>query len=155
MKCTSRCAALLSLVLVLGCGGRPETGPVEIHWNRDACAHCNMGISEPRHAAQIRLPGQRRAALFDDPGCALIWLDQQPRDRTAGAAIWVRSPDGEGWSDARSTRFVNGAKTPMDYGFVSTAGAPPGSLTLDEVWLRLERAERERRAARRPRESGR
>jgi nitrous oxide reductase accessory protein NosL len=154
VRCTSPGAVVLVLLALLGCGGAADDGPVEVHWDRDTCAHCNMAISDRRHAAQVRLPGARRPTLFDDPGCALIWLHQLPGERSSAAAVWVRSPDGEGWRDARNTRFVNGAKTPMDYGFVSTEGAPPGSLTLEEVWVRLERAERERRESRRRGESG-
>jgi len=148
MRATSRAALLLVLALAASSGCTPEDGPVEVHWDRDACAHCNMGISERRHAAQVRLPGARRPALFDDPGCALLWLHEQPGDAATTAAIWVRDPGGDGWRDARQTRFVNGSRTPMDYGFVASDGAPEGSLTLEEVWTRLEKAERERRAAR-------
>jgi len=140
---------LLALLLAPGCGGAPDTGPGTVHWDRDACAHCNMGISDRRHAAQVRLVGARRPALFDDPGCALLWLHQQPGDAAATASIWVVDPEGDGWVDARGARFADGAQTPMDFGFAPVSGVPEGSLTLDEVWQRIAEAERERRDPRR------
>jgi hypothetical protein len=149
MHRASRAALLMGLVLAAGCGGGGGDGPAEVHWDRDACAHCNMGISDRRHAAQIRLPGKRRAALFDDPGCALLWLHDQPGDAVDTASIWVREPEADGWRDARTSRFTPGATTPMDYGFAVVAGEPEGSLTLEQVWTQLEQADRERRASRR------
>jgi nitrous oxide reductase accessory protein NosL len=137
--------ALLGVLLAAACNDARDEGPVAVHWSRDVCSHCSMGISDPHHAAQIRLAGARRPALFDDPGCALLWLHDQPGDAVETASFWVRSPDGESWRDARQTRFASDAKTPMDYGFATTEGAPAGSLTLAEVWARIEKAERERR----------
>ena len=72
-----------------------------------------------------------------------------PTSAVIRCAIWVREPQLEGWRDARTSRFVSGAKTPMDYGFAVVAGEPEGSLTLDQVWTQLEQADRERRASRR------
>jgi hypothetical protein len=96
----------------------------------------------------VRLPGARRPALFDDPGCALLWLAAQPDAEADRAAVWVRSPDGESWVDGRSARFADGARTPMDYGFATVAGTQGGSLTLDQVALRIAERERERRDSR-------
>ena len=149
MHSSSRIGLLLGALLAAGCSGGADAGPAAVHWDRDTCSHCSMGISERRHAAQVRLAGDRRTALFDDPGCALLWLHDHPEEVVETAAIWVRSPDGEGWRDARRIRFVSGAKTPMDYGFATIEGEPEGSLTLAEVWARLEKAERERRNPRR------
>lgn len=145
MRRASGLGPLLALLLAAACERAPDMGPGEVHWDRDACEHCSMGISDRRHAAQVRLAGARRPALFDDPGCALIWLHDQPAEAAASASIWVRSPSGDGWVDARQTRFRGGAKTPMDYGFASADGALDGGLTLEQVWTRIAEAERDRR----------
>jgi hypothetical protein len=104
-----------------------------------------MSIGDRRHAAQLQIPGEQRARFFDDPGCALVWLDRrgEPWD---DVEIWVRDPSGEHWIDARQARFHDGATTPMGYGF-ATAGAA-GELTLEAVAERLRELERERRSSR-------
>jgi hypothetical protein len=105
-----------------------------------------MSIGDRHHAAQLRIPGENQAHFFDDPGCALVWLDArgEPWD---DVEIWVRDPAGEHWVDARQARFRDGATTPMGYGF-ATAGAG-GELTLEAVAARLRTLERDRRTSRR------
>lgn len=133
------------LLAGLACAGGAVTGPVQVHWDRDACEQCSMVIGDRRTAAQVRLPGERRAHLFDDLGCALLWLHEQPGDAARSAEIWVRDPEGRAWLDGRMARFAGGATTPMGYGFATAGPDAPASLALAEVWQRLEASERERR----------
>lgn len=135
----------MALLALPACGPAVETGPVEVHWDRDACEHCNMALGDRRSAAQVRVPGARRVALFDDPGCALLWLQEQPQDVRETADIWVRDAAGLEWVDARKTKFASGASTPMGYGFAPAPAGEADGLTLHEVWARIEESERERR----------
>lgn len=134
----------LALLLLAACGGPAETGPADIHWSRDTCEHCQMAISDPRHAAQVRDARSGRVHLFDDLGCALLWLDAEGLDATLGE-LWVGDPSGSGWLDGRTAAYAADRRTPMGYGF---AAAPEGAagVPLETVRERVRERERERRS---------
>ncbi|MCP3984535.1 MAG: hypothetical protein GY723_09095, partial [bacterium] len=89
-----RPALFAILVLLAGCEARPTTGPIEPAWDRDACNHCRMTLSDRRFATQIRSASDGKVRHFDDPGCAALWSGKNgsPDDE-----IWVRDADGDGW----------------------------------------------------------
>ena len=84
---------IAATALLLGCSGDPGTGPVEVKWDRDICTRCNMVLSDREHSAQVRYtPGDGKRSQvrkFDDLGCAVLWLDQQPWRTESGVEIWV------------------------------------------------------------------
>jgi copper chaperone NosL len=135
---------LLVVILLAGCWQGSNTGPGEIHWDRQTCEHCQMVISERRHAVQIRKTGVRRTHAFDDLGCALLWLDEQGllSGNDGGIEVWARATaDGE-WIDARTARFETGLTTPMAYGF----GVADRGMSIDEVETEVIETERRRRS---------
>ncbi|MCC6640321.1 MAG: protein NosL [Deltaproteobacteria bacterium] len=137
-----RMRALLALViasLVLGCGD-PGHGPAAIAFGRDACAHCAMVISDKRFAMQVRSGG--RVHRFDDPGCAIEWLDQQPGQGAGATELWVMDEDRQEWLDARSAFYRPGQRTPMAYGFGAIAAPENGSLDFDAFRRRIRERER-------------
>lgn len=116
---------VLAGALLLACG-EPDHGPVAIHWDRDTCERCQMAISDPRFAVEVRARAGERVHRFDDLGCALAWLDQHPSAAGARPAeLWVRHLEGERWLDAFSAAYRAGRKSPMGYGF--GALADPGT----------------------------
>ena len=126
------------ITLLAGCSGDPGTGPVEVKWDRDVCARCNMVLSDRRHAAQVRYSpaGQRsQVRLFDDLGCAVLWLDKQPWGDDPTVEVWVNDHQDGSWIDARSARYLPGQITPMEYGL----GAQP-ALDDDAETLSFEQA---------------
>ncbi|MCB1726823.1 MAG: hypothetical protein KDI22_05265, partial [Gammaproteobacteria bacterium] len=84
---------IATALLLAGCSGDPGTGPVEVKWDRDVCTRCNMVLSDREHSAQVRYTpadGKRsQVRKFDDLGCAVLWLDQQPWHDEPGVEIWV------------------------------------------------------------------
>jgi copper chaperone NosL len=123
-----RLAALALLLAPLACA--PE-GPSEVAWDRVACAHCRMLVSDPRFAAQLLLESGE-LLFYDDPGCLL--LDRAARARRARAA-WFHDSAGEGWLAESEVAFVPGAETPMGYGYAavrngSVAGAQGAAAVL-------------------------
>jgi copper chaperone NosL len=118
-------AALATSLLALSACA-PE-GPAEVAWDRVACAHCRMLVSDPRFAAQLQLE-DGEVLSFDDPGCLLsarAALDRPVR------AVWFHDSAGEGWIAERDVAFVRGLETPMGYGLAAVrAGSAPGALTV-------------------------
>ena len=104
---------LLTFVFLLGCSTGPA-GPVDPVWGKQACSHCMMLLSEPATSAQLLLKDGTRF-FFDDVGCMAEWLERNPHD---AALPWVRSVDHHGWQCAETAHFVDGQRTPMDYGFL-------------------------------------
>ena len=127
----------LLLVLVLSaCSGDPRTGAVEPKWDRDACERCRMVLSDRFHAAQVRhgKAGERsRVHLFDDIGCAVIWLDKQPWKDDADTQIWVADHRNGEWIDARAATYIKGQLTPMEYGLGARASPAPEGLSFDQA----------------------
>ena len=80
------------LAAVIACDPGPAK-PVDPAWNKQACAHCMMLLSDKHSAGQLVTPSGERL-FFDDVGCLVSWLDaEHPQTRRA----WVRTPDGLGW----------------------------------------------------------
>jgi nitrous oxide reductase accessory protein NosL len=119
------------LLLLAGCSGEPDTGPGKVRWDREICARCAMAVSDHNYAAQIRggPVGQKgKLYKFDDIGCAVIWLDQQPWKDNPSIEIWVTDYRNGDWIDARKAWYVKGKITPMGYGLGATPEKETGAL---------------------------
>ena len=136
--------------LLAGCGkkGNWPEGMAEIKWDRDTCVRCNMVISDPRFAAELRggEGGKSRdtAFKFDDIGCLVFWLRdkaaQHPWMNDAATRMWVAdSTDMKGatWLDPRQARFLGGRLSPMGYNFAAVRDAVSGGLTFDEMQAQI------------------
>ena len=124
---------LVAIVVVLtACSGGDETGPGEVHWDRDTCARCVMALSDRHYSAQVRggPAGERtRLYLFDDIGCAVLWLAEQQWQNDPRTEIWVTDwRDGQ-WIEARKAWYLAGKTTPMDFGL--GAQLEPADAALD------------------------
>lgn len=123
----------LAATLLTGCLP-DDTGVAEIRWDRDACALCNMIISDKRFAAQVRGGPKHKATKFDDIGCALNWLALTPWKGEADVEIWVNDYDKPNvWLEARKAFWVPGLISPMDYGFGAVAQARDNSVSFLET----------------------
>ena len=137
---TARPLALaLGLGLLAGCDPGPNKA-AEPAWNKQACAHCMMLLSDKRFAAQATTAAGERH-YFDDVGCLVEWLEGEG----AGAkGAWVRTPTANGWIAAQTARFAAGAATPMDFGFAPAASG----LTFTELKQQLHERQPTRGGAR-------
>lgn len=105
--------------------------PVDPVWGKEPCSHCAMLVGDRRFAAEIVVNGERR--FFDDIGCYVLWTSEHPRAKVEHA--WVREAEEGRWIDASSARYVQGARTPMDFGFEARDHSVTltSSMTLDEM----------------------
>jgi len=123
--------SLVLLLLVVACSAPDATGPGEVRWDRETCTHCSMAISDHLYAAQVRgaATGEKtRLYKFDDIGCALVWLEQQPWKNDARTEIWVADYRNGNWLDARSAFYVQGRISPMNYGLGAQTEASADTL---------------------------
>lgn len=124
-------------LFITACSGEPETGPVEVKWDRDTCKRCSMAVSDRHYAAQVRGGPKKQAFKFDDIGCAVHWLKDQPWGNDPATEIWVTDFRSGKWLDARTANYVAGKTTPMAYGYGASGEALPGSIGFEEVRKQL------------------
>ncbi|HXE71320.1 MAG TPA: nitrous oxide reductase accessory protein NosL [Candidatus Nitrosotenuis sp.] len=122
--------ALAALVLLFlgGCASAPrDAGPPELRLGHDVCARCGMAIDEARFAAA--LVGQEEPRLFDDIGCLLESLREQPPP--SPTRLWVHDFASGEWVEAGAAYYVLGVRvaTPMGYALVAFAHRE-GALAL-------------------------
>lgn len=135
MQRTGHVRIWVSLVLLTGllggCSGGDATGPGDIRWDRETCSRCGMAIGDRHAAAQVRggPAGQRtRLYLFDDFGCAVVWLDGQTWRDDPRTEIWVTDHRDGRWIDARRASYITGIRTPMGYGLGAQQESAPDSM---------------------------
>lgn len=140
----ARAIALIALLVSLAACNEPKTGPVEIRYGRDTCALCNMIISDPRYATQIRGGPGHEAWKFDDIGDALVFLERQTWKDEPNVEFWVMDVEkGKTWLDARKAFYLGGMQSPMAHGYGALAEPRPGTFGFDTM-----RALAKKRAAR-------
>jgi len=121
----------LAILLLAACSGDPANGPRDVNWEQETCQRCRMVLSDQNHAAQVRYfeAGQGvRISVFDDIGCALVWLEQQPWKQDPRTEIWVTDHRNGNWIDARKAVYVKDENSPMGYGLGAQSDPAPGSL---------------------------
>jgi nitrous oxide reductase accessory protein NosL len=125
-------------VLLGGCWGEPETGPVEIRYGREVGEYCQMIISDPRYAAEIRRAKGEKVFKFDDIGDAIHWLKLKKWELTPELEIWVRDMNtGKKWLAARKVFYRPDQHSPMEYGFGAVEEKVAGVVDFDEMRKRV------------------
>ena len=130
-------AALLAVVIaVAACSNEPETGPVPVRWDKVTCARCIMAVSDHDYSAQIRggeAGRKTKVYFFDDFGCAVLWLEQQPWRDDPRTEMWVTDYRDGTWIDAFKAFYVPGKVTPMDYGLGARPDSADGALNYTQA----------------------
>lgn len=118
-------AALLAVAAAVVLLERAPSGPVEPAWDRQACAHCRMHLSERGFAAQLQT-AEGEILHFDDPGCLFLW---RAESGAAAAAIYFHHLREERWLAEAEAGFVRVAPTPMGWGFGAVERDAAGAVT--------------------------
>ncbi|MBW9260733.1 MAG: nitrous oxide reductase accessory protein NosL [Candidatus Thiodiazotropha sp. (ex. Lucinisca nassula)] len=136
----------VSLAMLVACTGDTGSGPKEVKWDRDACERCRMVVSDRYHAAQIRYfpPDKKRSevAMFDDIGCATLWLAKQPWEDDPNTEIWVADHRTGDWIDATKATYVTGNLTPMEFGLGAQLETAPGGLNFEQAKQHIIKVEK-------------
>lgn len=142
----SRLIAALAITLLLVACGDPGTGPKETKWDRDACERCRMLLSDKHYGAQVRyFPTDKKRSkvlMFDDIGCAALWLEDKPWRDDASTEIWVTDHRTGEWIDARTATYVPGKITPMEYGLGAQAEPAEDGLTYAQAKQHIHEVEK-------------
>lgn len=115
---------LLLLGFLFGACARGDTviKPAEIHYGQDACAECNMIISDPRFAASYARElseGRYATVAFDDIGDMLTHAQKHPEHKIAG--WYVHDYQSKQWLDATQAFYVlaDEIRSPMGHGLAA------------------------------------
>ncbi len=106
------------------CEKAGESGAHAVHFDRDMCEECKMVISDRHYAAQIVDTRQEKAYMFDDIGCLVLWMDENPLDWFDSARIYVADSKSAEFIDAKTAYWTLGATTPMDFGLSASKTKP-------------------------------
>ena len=133
---------LMTLMLAFaGCQKKTQSGPTQMHWDRDMCERCKMAISERKFAVQVINPQTHRVYKFDDIGCTILWFDEEHIPWKDQAKIWITDAKTGKWIDARKAIYTDDSITPMAYGFAAytkeTLPANHHTVGFDEVTRRV------------------
>ena len=132
--------AAIAMLLALAAGGvLVVRGSQQLHgevqpivWHRQACAHCQMLIGEPAHAAQL-ITAEGEVLAFDDPGCALRYLEER---RPTLHRMWFHHGAEDRWLTSEDVAFTTGGTTPMGFGLVAIERGTPGAIDLAAASVR-------------------
>lgn len=106
------------------------TGPGQVHWGEEACAHCQMAISDERYAAQV-VDSRGKTWKFDSLECMAAFL--AGADMT-GYSAWVA--DGRAaWIPADRASIVRSEqiRSPMGGGLAAFRDAEMARAAAREV----------------------
>jgi copper chaperone NosL len=129
-------SAILVVLFLAACSSEPETGPGEVRWDKEACARCIMAVSDHHFSAQVRggeAGRKTKLHFFDDLGCAVLWLEEQPWREDSRTELWVTDYKSGAWLNAFTASYVTGNITPMDYGLGAQTDAATGTLNYDQA----------------------
>ncbi len=107
-------------------------GPVDVVWDKSACAHCRMHLGEPGFAAQLTTTAGA-TLLFDDPGCLFEYLADAAPD---AHAIWFHHGSADRWLRAPAVAFAAAPATPMGFGLAATDPGTAGAIDYDTARAR-------------------
>ncbi|MBF0218227.1 MAG: hypothetical protein HQL49_01670 [Gammaproteobacteria bacterium] len=131
---------LLPLLWLLGGCNQQEHGAIEVHWDRDSCERCRMVLSDRQSSAQVRYRDERqrsRVMLFDDFGCAVVWLEDKPWKDALSTEFWVNASGSGEWLDAKKAYYLGGGQTSMAYGLLAFAKEQPASMAYEAARLQV------------------
>lgn len=114
-------------------GQQLPDAPVQVVWEREACAHCHMHLSETRFAVQLQtVDGD--IVNFDDPGCFFLYVeDEKPEIHE----VWFHHSRNDRWLRRSEVGFVAAPATPMNLGLAAVASDESGAIAYEQARQRV------------------
>ena len=109
-------------------GDRPD-GPVDVVWDKAACAACGMHVGEPPFAAQL-VTTDGHVYIFDDPGCLFQFA---AHENPSVHGVWFHHRSEPRWLPSDQVSFVAATPTPMGFGLAAVDRGEPGALDLESA----------------------
>ena len=125
--------ALVTARLALRTSNR--TGPVEVAWDREPCAHCRMHVGDPSFAVQLQ-SGNGRAKNFDDVGCYFRYLATHANHQQKSRTTFFHHYREKRWIKESEVSFVEVPHSPMGSNLAAVE-APAGTLSLTSARKRV------------------
>ncbi len=120
---------LLALaLLVASC----SSGPKEIHYGEDECAHCKMMIMDASFASQI-VTKTGKAYKFDAIECMAAFIQEKPQNREDNT-FWVSDFNTDEWLEVNEAVFVKSdvIKSPMGMGLLAFDSKEDAQKHIDQ-----------------------
>ncbi len=77
MKIFKLLVLLSCIIATVACKKTIDTNPKEVVFDRDGCKRCVMAVSDRLHSAQIVNGKTGEHFVFDDIGCAILYLEEK------------------------------------------------------------------------------
>ena len=117
-----------------------EKVALEFKPNTIQCPQCNMFLVEKEHTAQA-ITTDNKTYFFDDPGCMILWIEENHKKDDKDIVKWVYTLDTKKWILAKKAFYSIDDKTPMEYGFAAYEKPIKNHIDYDEMRLRMLRGE--------------
>ena len=133
-------------IALTGCSQKPKTGPEKVRWDRVMCERCIMAVSDHNYSAQVRggpVGKKTKVYFFDDLGCAVLWLDDQPWLHDPRTEIWVTDHSDGTWLDAEKSYYSKGHITPMDFELGAQTNADSVTLNYEQAQQHIRTREQQ------------
>lgn len=130
-------AAAFVGINVLASSGPPD-GPVDVVWDRDACALCGMHVGEPAFAAQLHLR-DGKVLFYDDPGCAMRHMAE---GRLDVHRAWYHHVHEDRWIPGDRVAFVETKTSPMGYRLGAVDLGTPRAISYEQALRRVTEGRR-------------
>ena len=130
---------LVVLTLVIACSQQTDKVPDDIACNTARCVYCNMLLSDRKSAVQIHylVDKNNQLAVFDDFGCAVLWLEDKPWSDDPQTEIWITDHRTGEWINARLATYLPGIPTPMAFGLGAQLDWQEDGLSFTQARLHV------------------
>ena len=117
-----------------------EKIPLDFKPNMVQCPQCNMFLVEKEHTAEA-ITTDNKTHFFDDPGCLILWIEENHKATENEIVKWVYALDTKKWINAEKAFYSINDRTPMNYGFGGYEKVKENSIDYNEMKLKMLRGE--------------
>ncbi len=118
--------------------GNIEKKAIDIKKKEYQCSTCKMEIEHLQFASEV-VSKEGKTWFFDEIGCVVEWLENQPFKQSA--TLWSKTEDTDKWINAREAWYSKNSITPMSYGFAAQEHFKDGYINYETMRLKMLRGE--------------